>query len=252
MPRPISAPSRTSSGGRSSNNARVASLGRRLILRDVRPYLGPGPRGDTEFVISGSPAEATAVVPPAWYRDPTGEAAQRYWDGASWTAWVADGPESVRLSPQSVAPGSGPPMRPALPGWFPDPGGEGIARYWDGSAWTTWLCDTSGDTRSSTSAADPDWAPPPAILTYTHRAHKARNLASISMAISLGTLVFFIDLFAIFTAPFSIGLAIWAVCASKAGSRDRKFATWALWLAIATLALWPLLIPLYNGMNEGL
>jgi hypothetical protein len=72
------------------------------------------------------------------------------------------------------------------------------------------------------------------------------------MAISLGTVLFFVDLFAIFTWPFSIGLAIGALCTSERGSRDRRFATWALLAAIGTVALWFLLIPVYNGMNEGL
>lgn len=29
-----------------------------------------------------------AATPPGWYPDPSGQAAQRYWDGATWTQWT--------------------------------------------------------------------------------------------------------------------------------------------------------------------
>jgi hypothetical protein len=37
-----------------------------------------------------SPA-GLAFVAPGWFRDPTGRHAHRYWDGARWSAYVADG-----------------------------------------------------------------------------------------------------------------------------------------------------------------
>jgi hypothetical protein len=37
------------------------------------------------------PGAAPAAAPPAWYADPAGRHAQRYWDGVQWTPHVADG-----------------------------------------------------------------------------------------------------------------------------------------------------------------
>jgi len=34
--------------------------------------------------------------PAAWHPDPTGRHRHRYWDGARWTDWVADGGEQGR------------------------------------------------------------------------------------------------------------------------------------------------------------
>jgi HEAT repeat protein len=46
-------------------------------------------------IATSAPASA-AVAPPAWYPDPVGRHEYRYWDGAAWTAHVADaGQQSV-------------------------------------------------------------------------------------------------------------------------------------------------------------
>nr|WP_241011091.1 DUF2510 domain-containing protein [Mycobacterium gordonae] len=34
------------------------------------------------------PQPPTASVPPGWYPDPSGQPRQRYWDGATWTAFT--------------------------------------------------------------------------------------------------------------------------------------------------------------------
>ncbi len=36
-------------------------------------------------------ASGPSVAPAGWYPDPAGRAEQRWWDGAEWTPWIADG-----------------------------------------------------------------------------------------------------------------------------------------------------------------
>lgn len=46
-------------------------------------------------------------------------------------------PMFIESSGQGVARFSAPPPPPAVPaGWYPDPNGSAIQRYWDGGAWT--------------------------------------------------------------------------------------------------------------------
>jgi hypothetical protein len=56
----------------------------------------------------------------------------------------------------------GTPLEPApagtAEGWLPDPSGRHPDRYWDGKAWTIWVRDKPGGTRSE----DPPVASPPA------------------------------------------------------------------------------------------
>jgi len=85
--------------------------------------------------------------PPGWFRDPIRFGSTcydpahahewRWWDGSSWSAWVADGgqvgedPIEGRLPP--------PPVRAVLPhrGWYPDPDDPlRKRRRWDGDQWT--------------------------------------------------------------------------------------------------------------------
>jgi len=40
---------------------------------------------------SGQAPAAAAAVPAGWYPDPSGQAPQRYWDGAAWTGHTAPG-----------------------------------------------------------------------------------------------------------------------------------------------------------------
>jgi len=40
---------------------------------------------------SGRPPAGPGAVAPGWFADPTGRHAHRYWDGARWSAFVADG-----------------------------------------------------------------------------------------------------------------------------------------------------------------
>ena len=43
----------------------------------------------------GSAAAPGAAPPPAWYADPAGRHAHRYWDGTQWTPHVADGEQTA-------------------------------------------------------------------------------------------------------------------------------------------------------------
>lgn len=71
------------------------------------------------------------------------------------------------------------------------------------------------------------------------------------MVISAATIFVFLDIFAPFTAPFGIALALLASrCAVT--YEDRKRAWMALALAFGTVLLFVLLIPMYDAMNAGL
>ena len=48
-------------------------------------------------------APAWAPAPPAWYADPSGRHAHRYWDGAQWTPHVADGGQASYDPPDTPA-----------------------------------------------------------------------------------------------------------------------------------------------------
>ena len=54
-----------------------------------------------------TPQPSTPLPPPEWYADPTGRHSHRYWDGAQWTAQVADAGQTG-VDPLD-APGAGPP-----------------------------------------------------------------------------------------------------------------------------------------------
>jgi hypothetical protein len=133
-------------------------------------------------------------------------------------------------------------------GWYIDPGDPTRWRYWDDGAWTEWVSGEDQQPRVG-ARAKPFWAPP---IPRPTRPSRSRNLANTSIAISVGTLFFFLDLFALFTAPVSIVLGLVARGKAASGSSDRTRANVAIGLGVATLALWPLLIPMYNAMDAGL
>jgi hypothetical protein len=60
----------------------------------MRP-LGPGelvaqaPTAPAQPVAPAAPAAPAAGPPPGWHPDPSGQAAQRYWDGRQWTEHVS-------------------------------------------------------------------------------------------------------------------------------------------------------------------
>ena len=77
----------------------------------------PGPSEEPMGQTDPGPQQSP---PPGWYKDPSGEYEQRYWDGSAW----ADNARTDNL------------FNRADPGWYRDPTGEHKWRYWDGSAWT--------------------------------------------------------------------------------------------------------------------
>jgi hypothetical protein len=133
-------------------------------------------------------------------------------------------------------------------GWYADPGDPTRWRYWNGTTWTEWISDES-QRFGPGAPADSAWEPP---VPGPKRGSKSRDLATVSIVVSVGTLLCFLDLFAPFTGPVAIVLGLVARRSTESGSGDRKRANLSIWLGVATLALWPLLIPVYNGLNAGL
>jgi hypothetical protein len=84
--------------------------------------------------------------PPQWASDPTGRNAQRFWDGSSWTDFVA--------SEEGGEPAFDPIAIPAQ--WAADPTGRHVQRFWDGSSWTDFVATGEG----GEPAIDPFVGPP--------------------------------------------------------------------------------------------
>lgn len=87
-------------------------------------------------------------APAGWFGDPGGSGRWRWWDGEHWTeqlgSWqrpaplptpkppVEDQPSKIYLPPATEADVEGPPEA----GWFRDPMGKALLRFWDGHRWT--------------------------------------------------------------------------------------------------------------------
>jgi uncharacterized protein DUF2510 len=96
---------------------------------------------------------------PGWYDDSEDPNALRYWDGKDWTplrqpkpalpsagASAVSAPHRQPLAPDLPPPPGAAPAQDAPPpppddsqvpaGWYPDPTGKPVQKYWDGKAWT--------------------------------------------------------------------------------------------------------------------
>ena len=72
-------------------------IGVRQVMGEPSPHLRgllerahAGVRTEIELVAPYLPAATPAPTPPGWYPDPRGRHEHRWWDGAAWTANVAD------------------------------------------------------------------------------------------------------------------------------------------------------------------
>jgi len=225
------------------------------------------------------------------YVDPAHLHDQRWWDGESWSPRVLDHaevgedpiegwtppPPKARKVPTAPKPPKAPvpvettqasPSAKSAPaGWYPDPlrfwpsyhdpshGHEW--RWWDSVSWSAWVADggvfgndpIDGPSPSPPAPARPlgsAKSPPPGPGSS-----KGSVLAALSIALSIVTMVFFIDLFAPLTAPVAI---VMGVMARRRAETDevRSRARLAIWLGVGSLALFVLMIPVFNAMNEGM
>lgn len=62
---------------------------------------------------------------PAWYPDPMGGPALRWWDGTTWTGQVWP-PVAITVDHRDDVPA----------GWYDDDSHPGTLRWWDGRRWT--------------------------------------------------------------------------------------------------------------------
>jgi hypothetical protein len=86
------------------------------------------------------PSQSGTAVRGAWYADPYGSAAERWWDGCKWTRQVRGTPAAPAASNAAlqeltphVAADAMPRRRVMAPGWYP--WNATMMRYWDGTAW---------------------------------------------------------------------------------------------------------------------
>jgi Protein of unknown function (DUF2510) len=60
------------------------------MLKSLQPTLvAPAHQPTTAAAMAPNPASKQVAAPAGWYSDPSGHAAQRYWDGQAWTDRVA-------------------------------------------------------------------------------------------------------------------------------------------------------------------
>ena len=97
-----------------------------------------------------------------WYSDPDASTGERWWNGSQWTSHIRPGPSpdemarlsgeaptdwssddqplaTVSASPSGMASAAVHPLAvaaPQAPGWYPDPAGAPVQRWWDGNAWS--------------------------------------------------------------------------------------------------------------------
>lgn len=91
------------------------------------------------------PPPDDSAIPAGWYPDPSGESGEMYWDGQQWDQYPTS-TAAAELAPvpdtqpavRPTQPAGQPPQQPTLPpaGWYPDPTGKPVQKYWDGKAWT--------------------------------------------------------------------------------------------------------------------
>lgn len=109
-----------------------------------------------EIPVAGAPGtrptsrRVAESVPAQWAPDPYGRAAQRYFNGRTWTSTVAD-----RTSSLFDAPATPEPPVDGAADWYPDPLGRFGNRYFNGTEWTAQVA-TAG-----VSFKDAPVAPPP-------------------------------------------------------------------------------------------
>lgn len=132
--------------------------------------------------------------PAGWYDDPEAPAGQRWWNGSQWTshiragdtgeaidvegqsplAWstvsgplatVAAAPAGTALMEPIQAPPSlqqSPSWVPSVPpGWYPDPSGVPVQRWWDGASWSTHTAPAGYASHGSTTIVN--LAPPKSV-----------------------------------------------------------------------------------------
>jgi serine/threonine protein kinase/uncharacterized protein YodC (DUF2158 family) len=117
------------------------------------PRVGGFKRPATEPAYGGSRADVgkkSHSERPAWYQDPTGRYAGRWWDGNNWSDAVFAGDnfrdsDAVGIGSLSATP-AGDPL--AGPGWYPDPTGRYGVRWWGGTQWTDAVFDIPNDQRT--------------------------------------------------------------------------------------------------------
>jgi hypothetical protein len=132
--------------------------------------------------------------PAGWYDDPESSAGQRWWNGSQWTshtravdsgavidvegqsplAWsTASGPlATLSAAPAGTAvlePIQAPPSLqqspswvPSIPpGWYPDPSGVPVQRWWDGASWSAHTAPAGYASHGSTTIVN--LAPPKSV-----------------------------------------------------------------------------------------
>jgi Protein of unknown function (DUF2510) len=128
----------------SAHASAVSAPHRQPLAPDVPPP-GAAPTQD-------APPPDASAAPAGWYPDPSGKSKDAYWDGQQWDRYptftagaelapVPDTQPAVGHTESAVRhtqSAGGPPQQPTLPpaGWYPDPTGKPVQKYWDGEAWT--------------------------------------------------------------------------------------------------------------------
>lgn len=131
--------------------------------------------------------------------------------------------------PRMTSPQSNVPAAPA-PGWYPDPHGRALHRYWDGSVWTDHTAPTVGPPGTSPvaqPAPSANHGPSSAVHWLVPVGRSWQSLVAGYLGFVAIFCVFF-GIVGVVVGLIAIGIGIWALVEARNGGHGRGRAIFAI------------------------